>query len=116
MGLPHGAHAQQGQDFGHVVAVGAHGAGSPHAQAHALGIAAGLLEVAGQHLAGQLLAHFPGRLGGQGAGVHGVEIAARGQNVGHAPGGRATGPGRHVATREAVQQIGYLVVSLGQIG
>ena len=47
--------------------------------------------------------------GGQGLGVDGVEVAAGGQHVGHAPGGRAAGPGGHVAAVEGGEQVADLV-------
>ena len=58
--LPDGPHAEQGEDLGHVVAVGAHGAGAPDADADRLGIAAGLVAMTLEHFAGQLLADLPG--------------------------------------------------------
>ena len=104
--LPDRPHAEQRQDLGHVVAVGAHGAGAPDADADRLGIGARLGAVALEHLAGQLLPDLPGGRRRQGARIDGVEVAARRQDVSHAARRRPARPGRDVAPVQAGQQIG----------
>src|SRR5262249_25091917 len=59
--LPHGTHAKQREDLGHVIAVRAHGARSPNADADALRISAVLFYVASETFAGQLLTDLPCR-------------------------------------------------------
>ena len=91
--------------MGDVVAMGAHHRSAPHHHAHHLGVGPFLLEVLVQQGLGQLLAHLPGGGGGDGVGVHRVEVAAGGQDVGHTPGGRAAGPRWDKLALQAPQQV-----------
>ena len=86
---------------GDVVAVGAHRAGAPDAEADAApGSAPVSRQVALEQLVGQLLPDLPGGLAGQRARVDGVEVAPGRQHVGHAARRRAARPGRDVAPVE----------------
>ncbi len=78
-GLPHRAHAEQGQGLGYVVAAGAHGRRAPHRQAQARQVLALVLQVAFEQALGALHADAPGGGGGQVPHVHRIEIASGGQ-------------------------------------
>lgn len=55
--LPAGADTEQGKDLGDIIAVRAHGACAPDADADAFGVAGLVLEVALEQFAGKLLAN-----------------------------------------------------------
>ena len=103
--LPDGPHPEQGQHFGHIIPVGAHGAGSPDADADGFRIGSRLFLVALKDLAGQLLANLPGGGRRQGARVNRVKVATGGQHVGHAARRRAARSGRNIFTLQATQEI-----------
>ena len=94
---PERTHAEQRQNLRHVVAMGAHRAGAPHADGDTLGIGAGFAHMARQHFVRQLLADAPGRLRGHAAWIDRVKIAPGRQDVRHAAGGRTARAGRNVS-------------------
>ena len=96
LGLPSGTNAQQVQDLGNVVAMGAHRRGAPYHQAHHLGVGPLILQVLVQKGLGQLFSSLPRGRRRDGLGVDRVEVPAGGQDVGHSAGRCATGTGRHI--------------------
>ena len=78
-----------------VLAAGAHGGAAPdihHQRARPFAV---ILQMAAQQLGGGFLGEQHGRARRHGAGIDGVEIAARGQHVGAAAGRRAGGTGAY---------------------
>ena len=112
--MPDGAHAQQRQRLRDVVAVGAHGAGAPHAQSHFFGVVACFAAVAFQHFVRQVLPNVPGSGRRQGARVYRIEVAPRGEHVGVAPRGGAAGSGGDVTPVKRGEQVGDFVFGLAQ--
>ena len=116
VGVPEGSHAEQGEDLGDVVALGAHVGRAPHHEADGAGIRAGLGHVAFDQPVGQRPADVPRQRRGHRLGVDGVEVATGRQHVGAAPRGCPAGAGGHVAAGEAGEQVGELVGRAPQVG
>ena len=114
--VPRGAHAEQGEGLGDVVAVGAHRRRAPQHEAHRPGMGAGLGEVALDDAVGQRRADLPRQPGRDRLRVDGVEVAAGRQHVGGAAARRAARPGRDVASAEPGEQVGDLVTAAPQVG
>src|SRR5712692_3907192 len=108
--LPARANAEQGEHLAEVVAVRAHGARPPDADADALGVAALVLKMPLQQLVGQLLADLLSGDTWQGTRFDGVEVTPGRQDVGHAAGRRTAGPGRHEVPVEGGEQVVDLLV------
>src|SRR5204862_7380090 len=77
--VPHRPDADQREDLGEVVALGAHRARAPDREPDAARILTGVGAVAGEQRVGQRAADLPGAAGRDGLGVDGVEVAARRQ-------------------------------------
>ena len=101
--------ADQRQDLGQVVALGAHRRGAPHGEPDAARVGPGVGQVPGQQRVGQRGADLPGAAGRDRLRVDGVEVAPGRQHVDQPAGRRAGRPGRHVAAVQGVQHVGDLV-------
>ena len=79
--VPHGAGADEREDLGEVVALGAHRARAPHREPDAARVLAGVGDVAGQQRVGERAADLPRAARRDGLRVDGVEVAAGRQHV-----------------------------------
>ena len=103
--LPHGFDAQQVQDLGNIVPVRPHCRSAPDHHAHHFRVGPFLVQVLLQQGVAEGLADIPGGGRGQGARVHRVKIAARGQDIDHPPRGRPGRAGRHKTALQPPQQV-----------
>lgn len=76
--VPDGSDAEEGEDFGDVVAGGAHGGGAPDGEADGFGVVSVFFLVAVDEGVCEELAGFPGESGWEGFGVDGVEVSSGG--------------------------------------
>ena len=107
--VPDRAHAEQGQDLGHVVALGPHRRRAPGDEPDHAGQLAGVALVALEQRVGQAPADVPGQLGRQRARVDGVEVAPGRQHVDATARGAARRPRGHVAAVQRGDDGGDLV-------
>ena len=104
--LPDRPHAEQVEDLGDVVAVGAHRRRAPDDDARPLRVARPPRPgTSSSSASASACADLPGGRRRDRVRVDGVEVAAGGQDVRHAARRRAARPGRHVLAVEAAQQV-----------
>ena len=105
-GLPNWPHAQQGQHLGNIIAIRAHGASAPNADANAARVAAFFPLIAPNQIISQVLTNLPSRCAWQRTRIDCIEIAACWQHMSHAASWRSTWPRWNIATIQAMQQAG----------
>ena len=107
--LPDRPDAQQCENLGNVIAVGAHRRRSPDHKSHHFRISPFFCQVLFQQSVSQGFAGFPGGWRWYGLGVHRIKVTTRGQNVGHPPGGRSAGSRRHEPAVQSPKQVADLI-------
>ena len=115
--LPDGTDAKEREDLGDVVPLGSHGAGAPDVDTDRFRIFFRFgNEAPFDDFAGQFLADSPGSLGRECARIDRVEVATRGEDVGHSARGGTAGASGDVAAVEGSEQVRDFVGGLCEGG